>query len=48
MMPRHQPRAHHGQRKNGLKQVNFLVGTVTPSMYQEEWDPFWAAARRPG
>jgi predicted TIM-barrel fold metal-dependent hydrolase len=28
----------------GLKQVNFLVGTVTPEMYSQEWDSFWSAA----
>ncbi|MFN0070819.1 MAG: amidohydrolase family protein [Chloroflexota bacterium] len=32
----------------GLKQVNFLVGTVTPEMYQEAWDPFWATAEEAG
>jgi predicted TIM-barrel fold metal-dependent hydrolase len=28
----------------GIKQVNFLVGTVTAAMYQPAWDEFWAAA----
>ncbi len=28
----------------GLKQVNFLVGTVSPQMYMKSWDPFWDAA----
>jgi predicted TIM-barrel fold metal-dependent hydrolase len=32
----------------GIRQVNFLVGTVTYDMYQEEWDPFWAAAEETG
>lgn len=32
----------------GIKQVNFLVGTVSAEMYQEEWDPFWAAAEETG
>jgi predicted TIM-barrel fold metal-dependent hydrolase len=30
--------------KLGLKQANFLVGTVTDAMYKEPWDPFWDAA----
>lgn len=30
--------------KLGIKEVNFLVGTVTLAMYQEEWEPFWSAA----
>jgi predicted TIM-barrel fold metal-dependent hydrolase len=34
--------------KMGIKQINFLVGTVTPYMYQEEWDPFWDAAEETG
>lgn len=34
--------------KLGLRQVNFLVGTVTTAMYQEEWDGFWAAAEESG
>jgi predicted TIM-barrel fold metal-dependent hydrolase len=32
----------------GFKQVHFLVGTVTFGMYQEPWDPFWAAAEEAG
>ena len=28
----------------GVRQVNFLVGTVTSHMYQPEWDGFWDAA----
>ncbi|HLG69615.1 MAG TPA: amidohydrolase family protein [Chloroflexota bacterium] len=31
--------------KLGIKQVNFLVGTVTSAMYQPEWDRFWDAAQ---
>jgi predicted TIM-barrel fold metal-dependent hydrolase len=34
--------------KLGLKQVNFLVGSVTQEMYLEEWDPFWSAAEEAG
>ena len=34
--------------KLGIKQVNFLVGTVTPYMYQRDWDPFWSAAEESG
>lgn len=34
--------------KLGIKQVNFLVGTVTPAMYQPEWDGFWDAAQDTG
>ena len=34
--------------KMGIKQINFLVGTVTPYMYQQEWDPFWDAAEETG
>lgn len=32
----------------GIKQVNFLVGTVSHSMYQEPWDRFWATAEELG
>jgi uncharacterized protein len=28
----------------GIRQVNFLVGTVTTAMYQPAWDAFWDAA----
>lgn len=28
----------------GVRQVNFLVGTVSSHMYQPEWDVFWDAA----
>lgn len=31
--------------KLGIKQVNFLVGTVTDAMYQSDWDGFWDAAQ---
>lgn len=31
--------------KLGIKQVNFLVGTVTSAMYQPDWDGFWDAAQ---
>jgi uncharacterized protein len=34
--------------KLGIKQVNFLVGTVTAAMYQPEWDGFWDAAQDSG
>jgi uncharacterized protein len=34
--------------KLGVQQVCFLVGTVTPQMYTEEWEPFWAAAEDSG
>lgn len=30
--------------KLGLRQVSFLVGTVTPEMYMDAWDGFWSAA----
>jgi predicted TIM-barrel fold metal-dependent hydrolase len=30
--------------KLGLRQANFLVGTVTNEMYREPWDGFWDAA----
>jgi uncharacterized protein len=30
--------------KLGLRQVNFLVGTVTSEICQDEWDGFWSAA----
>jgi len=30
--------------KMGMRQVNFLVGTVTNAMYQPDWDPFWDTA----
>jgi hypothetical protein len=32
----------------GFKQVHFLVGTVTPAMYQPAWDRFWDAAEDAG
>jgi predicted TIM-barrel fold metal-dependent hydrolase len=32
----------------GMKQVNFLVGTVTSAMYQPDWDRFWDAAQDTG
>src|SRR5207253_5673038 len=32
----------------GFKQVHFLVGTVTPAMYQPAWDRFWDAAEEAG
>lgn len=34
--------------KLGIKQVNFLVGTVTSAMYQPDWDGFWDAAQDTG
>jgi predicted TIM-barrel fold metal-dependent hydrolase len=30
----------------GVRQVNFLVGTVASSMYQPAWDGFWDAAEK--
>jgi uncharacterized protein len=32
----------------GFKQLHFLVGTVTPAMYQSAWDRFWVAAEDAG
>ena len=32
----------------GIRQVNFLVGTVSSHMYQPEWDGFWDAAAAHG
>jgi predicted TIM-barrel fold metal-dependent hydrolase len=34
--------------KLGLRQVNFLVGTVNHEMYMPSWEPFWAAAEETG
>ena len=46
------PEASHDElrriAKLGLRQVNFLVGTVTAGMYQKSWDPFWDAAEELG
>ncbi|MDE3076522.1 MAG: amidohydrolase [Chloroflexota bacterium] len=35
-------------RQGSLKQVNFLIGRAKPSIYDESWEPFWAAAEETG
>ena len=35
-------------RLGGLKQVNFLIGSATTPIYDDAWEPFWAAAEETG
>lgn len=34
--------------KGGVKQVNFLIGSANPRVYDEAWEPFWSAADETG
>jgi predicted TIM-barrel fold metal-dependent hydrolase len=34
--------------KSGLQQANFLIGSANPSIYDDAWEPFWAAAEETG
>jgi len=39
----------HRLAKTGkVKQINFLIGRAQPSIYDDAWEPFWAAAEETG
>jgi len=35
-------------RKGGVQQVNFLIGSANPKIYDPAWEPFWSAAEETG